>query len=69
MFKYVKGLLSVIFKNYFVKNDDCSYSTRSGNHLRPLRCRKSARQKSMKYNGAILWNYITDLIVHLCSLT
>ena len=65
MFKYVKGLLPVIFKNYFVTNDDChSYPTRSGNHLRPLRCRKSAGQKSMKYNGAILWNSITDMIDH-----
>ena len=68
MFKYVKGLLPVIFKNYLVTNDDChSYSTRIGNHLRPLRCRKSAGQKSMKYNGAILWNLITDLIDHSCS--
>ena len=57
MFKYVKG----------VTNDDChSYPTRSGNHLRPVRCRKTAGQKAMKYNGAILWNYITDLIDHLC---
>ena len=46
MFKYVKGLLPVIFKNYFVTNDDYhSYPTRSGNHLRPPRCRKSAGQK------------------------
>ena len=58
MFKYVKGLLPVIFKNYFVTNDDChSYPTRT---LRPLRCRKSAGQESMKYNGVILWNSITD---------
>ena len=68
MFKYVKGLLPVIFENYFVTNDDChSYTTRIGNHLHPLRCRKSAGQKSMKYNGAILWNSITDLIYHSCS--
>ena len=68
MFKYVKGLLPVIFKKYFVTNDDChSYPTRIRNHLRPLRCRKSAGQKSMKYNGAILWNSITDLIDHSCS--
>ena len=40
---------------------------KGGNHLRPLRCRKSAEQKSMKYNGAILWNYITELIDHWCS--
>ena len=68
MFKYVKGLLPVIFENYFVTNDDChSYPTGIGNHLRPLRCRKSAGQKSMKYNGAILWNSITYLIDHSCS--
>ena len=68
MFKYVKGLLSVIFKNYVVTNDDChSYPTRIGNHFRPLRCSKSAGQKSLKYNGAILWNSITDLIDHSCS--
>ena len=55
MFKYVKGLLPVIFENYFVTNDDChSYPTRIGNHIHPLRCRKSAGQKSMKYNDAIL---------------
>ena len=64
MFKYVKGLLPVIFKNYFVTNDDChSYPTRIRNHLRPLQCR-TAGQKSMKYNGAIPWNSITDLIDH-----
>ena len=68
MFKYVKGLLPVIFKNYFVTIDDChSYPTRSRNHLRPLRCRKSAGQILMKYNGAILWDSITDLIDHSCS--
>ena len=68
MFKYMKGLFPVILKKYFVTNDDChSYPTRSGNHLRPLRCRKSAGQKSMKYNGAILWNSITNLIDHSCS--
>ena len=68
MFMYVKGLLPVIFKKLFVTNDDShSYPTRSGNHLRPLRCRKSAGQKSMKYNGAILWNSITDLLDHSCS--
>ena len=68
MFKYVKGFLPVIFKKYFMTNDDChSYPTRIGKHLRPLRCRKSAGQKSMKYNGAILWNSITDLIDHSCS--
>ena len=45
-----------------------SHPTRSGNHLRPLRCRKSAGQKSMKcYDGAILWISITDLIDHPCS--
>ena len=70
MFKYVKGLLPLIFENNFVTNDDChSYPTRIGNHLRPLRCRKSAGQKSMKYNGAILWSSITDLIDHSCSFS
>ena len=68
MIKYGKGLLPVIFKNYFVTNDDCnSYPTRIGNHLHPLRCRKTAGQKSMKYNGVILWKSITDLIDHSCS--
>ena len=46
MFKYMKGLFPVILKTYFVTNDDChSYPTRSGNHLRPLRCGKSAGEK------------------------
>ena len=32
MFEYIKGLLPVIFTNYFLTNDDChSYPTRSGN--------------------------------------
>ena len=68
MFGVRERSMPVIFKNYFVTNDDChSYTTRSVNHLRPLRCRKSAGQKSMKYNDAVLWNSITDLIDHSYS--
>ena len=45
MFKYVKGLLPVIFKNYFVTNDDChSYPTRSGNHLRHVGSQQGKNQ-------------------------
>ena len=68
IFKYVKGLSPVILKKKIVTNDDCHlYPTRSGNHFRPLRCRKSGGEKSMKYKSAILWNSITDLIDHSCS--
>ena len=64
----MKVVLSVILEHYFVTNDDCpSYPTRSGIHLRLLRCRKSAGQKSMKYNGAILWISITYLSDRSCS--
>ena len=65
MFKYMKGLSPVILKrNIKTKtNDDCHPNTsRRGNHFCPLRHRKSAGQNSMKYNGAVLWNSIVNLI-------
>ena len=58
MFK--KGFLPVIF--FSDKYDFHLYHTRSRNHLRSLRCRKTAGQTSMNHNGAIIWNSIAYLI-------
>ena len=63
MFKYYKNELPSIFNNVFNKNIDVHpYPTRQCYKLHLPKSKTTALQKSVKYNGVIIWNCICDKV-------
>ena len=68
MFKFIKSLLPGIFDTMFTRNISVALRrTRQINKLKIPRMKSSLYMKSIKYQGVIVWNDISDKIDHKCS--
>ena len=69
IFKFLKGLLPDIFGEFFVHNRFiANRATRQENLLHIPRYRTCLYEKTMKINGAKLWNATCTSINHQCSI-
>ena len=69
MFKYYKNELPSIFNNMLNKNIDVhSYPTRQCYKLHLPKSKTTALQKSVRYNGFIIWNSICDKVDYDCNI-
>ena len=70
MFKFMKKLVPNELNDLFVTNDEIhSYPTRQRHQLRAPRARTSLRQKTFTNKGVNIWNQISVIINHNCSLS
>lgn len=68
MFKFVKDQLPTIFSNIFTKVMNIAQrQTRQLYKLKVPRCKSTRYMKSIKYQGVIEWNEISNKIEHFCS--
>ena len=63
MFKCVNKLLPTIFDDLFISNKDIhQYGRRQKNKLHVPKAKLSISQKSIRYIGVSIWNFIADKI-------
>ena len=68
MFKFIKNLLPGIFDTMFTKNINIALrQTRQIHKLQVPRMKSTLYMKSLKYQGVIEWNNISEKIEHNCS--
>ena len=69
MFKFENGILPITFNEMFRRNIDVhNYPTRQRNILNVPKVRLTMYQKTIKYMGVRLWNYIIDNVRCDCSI-
>lgn len=69
MFKFFKGLLPNIFNDMFIRNTDThNYSTRQSNHLHVPFSKLTTMYRTMKHQGAIIWNLMSSKITYDCKM-
>ena len=69
MFKCVNKLLPPIFDDLFLSNKDIHhYGTRQKNKLHVPKAKLSISQKSIRYIGVSIWNFIADKIPYHSAL-
>jgi hypothetical protein len=69
IFKFIKGMLPMIFNNIFCQNLHTGHRvTRNEYKLHLPLCKTSLYRNSIKYQGPVVWNNFGDLIDHCCSI-
>ena len=68
MFKYIRHDLPDIFENMFIKNQNVhNYSTRQESMFHIPVIRTNTRKMSVPYQGALIWNEISQRLNYDCS--
>jgi len=66
MFKFVKDMLPVVFKEIFHRSDSF-YETRQSNKFKVQKCRTTLFQNTMRFKAVREWNSIANIIENNCS--
>ena len=63
MFKYVKGVLPPIFRNFFTYNRNIhSYPTRTCNNIHLNNPKTLIAHKSLRHHGPDIWNNLLNCV-------
>ena len=69
MFKYCKNELPFIFHEMFKYCTDIhNYNTRSANQLNVPFCRLDIAKRQVRFNGVLIWNYVSSKLEYNCSI-
>ena len=68
MFRYYKGEIPYIFRNFFVLNSDVhTYFTRQRDHYHPPPVKNELGKCDIRYRGVVVWNVILDQKINPCT--
>ena len=68
MYKYVNLMLPPIFTMFTVNSAIHAYNTRSSQKFHVPHCHTRRSQKTIRYTGVTLWNYLTDKLNSSCKI-